>query len=165
METFCDSTLFCQQCHEEKASYVTNVYYEKALTLGCPNCPINIPEVTANTMFNVYTSTEAQVLNWYNGAGYPFTYFPIEPEVTRFEKAFSKLFEYRDKWKQIFVPWLAKECLPLVIVTRTGRITATVARRILMMIGNNLMNPYEVFDKILYHPAWPQTQRLCIESS
>ena len=164
METFCYSTLFCQECRKEEVmpSYVTNLYLKNALTLGCLNCRINIPKVTKDTTFRCNTSTEEQALNWFNGVGYICLYLPIEPEVTRIKNAFSRLLENRNQWKQHIVPGLANECLPLVIVTRTGRITATVARCILMMIGNQLMKPYEVFDEILYHPAWPQTQGLCI---
>jgi len=142
--------------------YVTNVYHDMAMTLGCPNCRINIPKVTGATSFNCHRCTEEQALNWFNGVGYPLIYISTEPAVTHIKTAFHKLFLDRNYWRQHNVPRLAKECLPLVLVTRTGWITATVARCILMMIGNKMMNPYEVFDDILYASAWSPTLKLCI---
>ena len=53
-------------------------------------------------------------------------------------------------WMESVLPKLQSQCLPLVLVTRAGWITATVARYILLMIGNELMNPYQVYDQLVY---------------
>jgi hypothetical protein len=53
-------------------------------------------------------------------------------------------------WKAPVARRLTPVCVPLVVVTRRGQITATVARNIILMVGNCLINKCEVFDKLVY---------------
>ena len=53
-------------------------------------------------------------------------------------------------WKAPVARRLATDCVPLVVVTRRGQITATVARNIILMVGNCLINKCEVFDRLVY---------------
>ena len=65
-------------------------------------------------------------------------------------KALEILEANHEKWFAFVKPGLQNQCLPVVLITRRMLITATVARVILLMLGNSLIDPLEVFNDLVY---------------
>ena len=144
--------LFCKHCIE--LATCDGLPSSNGITLGCVNCAIYINKIN-DLKIDTRTLTEFEFLRWTNYIGC-WTINELRHNVC-VQNALNSLFEKHERWKLPVVNRLAKECVPLVIVTRQGLITVTVARYILLMIGNELMNPFEVFDKIVRTPQRQNT--------
>ena len=158
---------FCSMCLIQMplTHTVSNV---NKLSVGCVLCPINSEHLTRRLRgmpghkfedIKFYKTGEWMALHALNDR------FPIHPQKGMkssrhiikdspkdewVAKVRELLLFNLNVWKDPIARRLATDCVPLVVVTRRGQITATVARIIILMIGNCLINECEVFDKLVY---------------
>jgi len=163
--------LFCKECLTQMplTSTVCNV---NKVSAGCPSCLINSEHLTKQLRdmprrgvrrdfgdIQNYPDGELMALHTLNDR------FPIHPQkgmnssrhiINNYPEhewvaKVRELLRFNLKvWKDPIVRGLATDCVPLVVVTRRGQITATVARNIILMVGNCLINKCEVFDRLVY---------------
>jgi len=172
---FDPSKLFCQRCADDPLTTIISCVGRKRL--GCSkNCPINCQRA-ANAYQSVFKhdlrnniigaaendpNGELMLLYALNNNqaifnGDVLVYPMKDSRALRSEIASDYLELLRDNirvWKLPIVQTIdSKYCVPLAILSRTGKTTVVIPKIILLMIGTPFMDPFEVcgiFESVVY---------------
>ena len=183
------SVYFCKGCSEQGVNLSKSVDFPDNMVLGCVNCPIRDARLYQDYRqlfrtfrlrrnrlheeigersdgewlllvgLNTYypTTVEGQIQS-YSLRKYPMVQWP--------SKTRELLFANLKLLKSVMVNRLRPLCVCLATLSRTGVITAIIAKVILLMLGNGLINKFEVFEKIVYFEEVVSTEgvpgRLCL---
>jgi len=167
---------FCVDCQRRGGTCVfpDGSRWPNKFALGCEHCPMNSSAVasTVNQQFRQWSlkikptierTREIEALSIFNArTKVPSFYqgsFSIVPLIKQYPhetrdffvtKTLEILEANHETWFASVEPSLQNQCLPVVLMTRRMFMTATVARVILLMLGNCLINPLEVFNGLVY---------------
>jgi len=170
---------FCGDCQRRGCASVFSEgsVWHNRLAHGCKDCPMNCSSVASQVNWQLryknFNPNEIQVLAIANSRTKMSPTFPSSISFIRvikdnphgtpefFRNVSLRILHCNHKaWFESVEPSLQNQCMPLVLVTRPGFITATIARCVLLMLGNSLIIPYEVFDKLLYNECFNERFRM-----
>jgi hypothetical protein len=160
---------FCVDCRRRGGTCVfpDGSRWPNKFALGCEHCPMNSLAVasTVNQQFKSFEhrTNEIEALSIFNArTKVPTSYqgsFSIVPVIRKHPQETREFFVTKtleileanhETWFASVHPGIQNQCLPVVLMTRRMLMTATVARVILLMLGNCLIDPLEVFNGLVY---------------
>jgi len=183
------SVYFCKGCVKQGVNLSRSVNFPDNMVLGCVNCPIGDTRLyeVYRQLFRTFRLKRNRLLQeivkrsdgeWLFLVGLN-TYYPTTvegqrqsysvrkyPRVQWPSKTMELLFANLKLLKSEMVNRLRPLCVCLATLSRRGVITAIIAKVILLMLGNGLINKFEVFEKIVYFEEVVSTEsvsgRLCL---
>jgi hypothetical protein len=164
---------FCVDCQRQGGTclFEDGTVWPYRFALGCEHCPMNSNAValSINQRFignsvKRKPTTEIEALSIFNSRTRVSPLYQscrsIVPLISKYRrhetreffvtKSLEILEANHENWFASVHPGIHNQCLPVVLMTRRMLMTATVARVILLMLGNCLIDPLEVFNSLVY---------------